>query len=261
MWTRQKVVANPAWETWLRQRGLMTFAAWFDATAGTVRKQVKAAEVRQLSVDGRELFLKKYWSDTPRQLWSGMLRGTFFGRSKVRREFENLQQLRAWGLDAPAPVVYGEQRRAGWLVRSFLVSEAVPAAVPLDAVVTGQRPAGLLPALAAMLRRLHERGFAHGDLYWRNILLSGGSLDHFYLIDAHRGGRWRREPAGRARDLAALDGPAPWYFRRSERLRFFLAYRQHRRLTTEDKTLVREVLRQAEPLRLRQLRRVREAHR
>jgi tRNA A-37 threonylcarbamoyl transferase component Bud32 len=118
-----------------------------------------------------------------------------------------------------------------------------------------------LEALAGVVRRLHEQGFVHGDLYWRNILLSGGATEHFYLIDAHRGRRWRNERRGRALDLAALDGPAPWFFRRTERLRFFLAYRQRSRLTSQDKALVREALRLAEPLRLRQLRRVREAHR
>ena len=40
---------------------------------------------------------------------SGALRGTFFGRSKARREFRNLWRLRRWGLDAPAPVAFGEE--------------------------------------------------------------------------------------------------------------------------------------------------------
>ena len=56
-------------------------------------------------------------------------------------------------------------------------------------------------------------------------------------------------------DLAALDSPAPHFFRRAERLRFFLLYRNHRKLDAGDKSLLRLVLRLAEPLRERQLRR------
>jgi hypothetical protein len=57
--------------------------------------------------------------------------------------------------------------------------------------------------------------------------------------------------------LATLDAPAPWFFRRTERLRFFLRYRRHPHLTAADKKLLRRVLKLAEPLREKQLGRVR----
>jgi len=90
--------------------------------------------------------------------------------------------------------------------------------------------------------------------FWRNILISGNSLDRFYLIDAHKGGVRR---GNRADDLAALDSPAPAFFRRTERLRFFLRYLNHQRLTAADKALARRALKRAEPLRDKQLDRVR----
>ena len=116
----------------------------------------------------------------------------------------------------------------------------------------------LVENLAAYTRRLHERHFVHHDYFWRNILLTGRSLEHFFLIDAHKGRTWRtwEERRARARDLAALDAPAPHFFRRSERLRFFLLYRGRRTLDSADKALLRQTLRLAEPMRERQLRRV-----
>jgi hypothetical protein len=105
---------------------------------------------------------------------------------------------------------------------------------------------------------MHDHHFVHHDYFWRNILLRGRSLSQFFLIDSHKGRCWHwwSELSGRAKDLATLDSPAPRFFRRTERLRFFLRYREHRRLTTGDKDLVRLILRLAKPLRASQLDRV-----
>ena len=166
-------------------------------------------------------------------------------------------------------MAYGEERRAGWLLRSFLISEGVSNPMPLHIFIRDRLPAlppeearrarrELIERLAHCTRRLHEHGFVHHDYFWRNILLSGGDLTRFFLIDAHKGRCWRPggEQRGRAKDLAALDAPAPRFFRRTERLRFFLHYRGHRRLDAEDKALLRLALRRAAPMREKQLRRV-----
>ncbi len=246
-----------------RLPGLDSVAAVFALREGEIITKTGTTEVRRV---GR-LFIKKYWVTHPNQILSGATRGAVFGKSKVRREFENLVWLRAHGFDAPAPVAYGEERRAGCLVRSCLISEAAPGAQGLDAIVRSQaqskaecRPhappqsaslRGLLQTLADHVRRLHDAGFFHRDLFWRNILVAG---DRFYLIDAHKGG-YRR--GSRAQDLATLDAPAPAFFRRTERLRFLLRYLQRERLTPADKRLAREILRLAAPLREKQISRVR----
>ena len=264
---------TPEWQELLRQRGLPGVEAVYRLREGAVLKGGAATELRRLEWrddnQTRVLFIKKYWYPTSRLRWSGFYRGTFFGTSKVRREYENLARLRAWGLDAPAPVAYGEERRGRWLHRSYLISEGVPSPMPLDVFIRDVLPAmsaperrrqqtELLQRLADCTRRMHEHHFVHHDYFWRNILLSGRSLAHFFLIDSHKGRCWKSwaEFDGRAKDLATLDSPAPWFFRRSERLRFFLRYREHPRLTTGDKDLVRLILRLAKPMRTSQLNRV-----
>ncbi|MCG3150021.1 MAG: hypothetical protein PCFJNLEI_03488 [Verrucomicrobiae bacterium] len=235
-----KLVVTPGWQEILP-------ANLYTLDAGTVVKRGNSTEVRRVELGGKTVFIKKYWANNFGQLWSGALRGTLFGKTKARREYENLVRLREWGFDAPAPVAYGEERRAGWVVRSCLVSEAIPAAVSLDE----HRQIPL--ELADYVRRLHAHNFVHHDLYWRNIILSG---NRFFLLDAHKGG-----PGDTAHDLATLDAAAPFFFRRSQRLRFFLRYRQHDRLTDDDKQLLRRVLALAAPQRDRQLKRIREARR
>jgi tRNA A-37 threonylcarbamoyl transferase component Bud32 len=267
----------PDWQALLQTHQLDSVAAVYALQTGTALKHGTATELRRLEFrdDGvrRELYLKKYWHPTFAHRWSGTYRGTFFGVSKVRREFENLARLRAWGLDAPAPVAYGEERSAGWLHRSFLISEGVRDPLPLDLFIRDHLPTlpsseqhllrrKLISRLADYTRRMHEHCFVHHDYFWRNILLSGASLARFFLIDSHKGRCWKSwfESRGRAKDLATLDAPAPSFFRRSERLRFFLRYRGHARMTRDDKQLLRLILRLAEPMRSTQLQRVQRAN-
>jgi hypothetical protein len=236
------------WQPLFRRHGLNSVAAVYALRAGLVVTKTPTKEVRRVELGHRVVFIKKYWVTKPSQIISGVTRGAVLGTSKVRREFENLGRLRAWGLNAPAPIAYGEERRAGCLVRSCLISEGVDGR-GLDSLIRdGWRE---FPKLADYVRRLHEHGFIHCDLFWRNILVAGTA---FHLIDAHKGG-YRRGSV--AQDLATLDAPAPWFFRRTERLRFFLRYRNHARLTAADKELVRRALHLAEPMRHKQLGRVR----
>lgn len=273
-----KILISPAWKSLLRAQRLDSLQAVYDFDRGEIVTRSGTTEVRRIVFPGagnaRTVYLKKYWANTARQVWSGALRGTLLGRSKARREFENLARLRRWGLDAPAPVAYGEHRRGLWLVRSFLMSEEIPDPMPLDVFIRDELPRApeterrglrreLLERLADYTGRLHEQRFVHHDFFWRNIILSSQSLENFSLIDAHKGRRWLpwAERRSRAKDLAALDSPAPHFFRRTERLRFFLRYTAHAKLSEADKKLIRLVLKFAEPLRARQLRRVREGRR
>ncbi len=272
-----KIVIAPERKNLLRAHHLLTIADVYGLKDDRqIIKHSDSSEVRRVILQdtGRSytLIIKKYWITKQSQLWSGFWRGTFLGRSKVRQEFENLVRLRGWGLDAPAPVAYGEDRRGRWLVRSFLITESVVEPVPLDVFIRDYLPSlptaenrrarrELVQRLADYTRRLHRHRFVHHDYFWRNIILTGRGLNHFFLIDAHRGGVWKpwAEQASRAKDLATLDAPAPHFFRRTERLRFFLRYVGHSAMTSDDKGLIRHALKIAAPLRERQYRRVRRA--
>ncbi len=217
MLLRSQTVIAPGWEAWLRQHGLDTVEGVYRLNSGESIKRSGSVEVRRVQLgegsSARTVFIKKYWIGKPSQLWSGMFRGTFFGRPKARGEYENLARLRVWQLDAPAQVAYGEERRAGWLMRSFLISEGVPEPMPLHWFIRDRLPAlapgesrrtrrELIENLAGYTRRLHERGFVHHDYFWRNILLSGADVSRFFLIDA------RYQPAFAALGLNSFDSIA-----------------------------------------------------
>jgi len=270
---RAKTVVAPGWEALLRAHGLDSVEGVYGLQAGEIYTRSGSTEVRRVQLgagtEARDVFIKKYWIGRPSQLWSGMFRGTLLGVPKARREFENLRLLRSWRIDAPEPVAFGEERRAGWVMRSFLISEAVPESMPLHGFIRDRLCAlggaearrqrlELILNLAGYTRRLHEHRFVHHDYFWRNILLSGARTERFFLIDAHKGRHWHAGEASRARarDLAALDSAAPRFFRRTERLRFFLLYHGQPRLDPVSKSLLRRALHLAAPMREKQLRRV-----
>jgi tRNA A-37 threonylcarbamoyl transferase component Bud32 len=267
------MTVRPSQEAFLSQNGLETFGAIYGLDAGTAVTDSSSSSVARFVLrDGNErriVYVKKYWFLRPSRLWKSMLRGTFLRRSKVKREYDFLLQLAQSGLEAAVPIAWGEQRIARWLLRSFLVTEGIARPLPTDGFIAETLPAmpdaerrrarrELLRALAQFIRRFHDHGFVHHDLYWRNIILSEGRLDRFFIIDAPKGRRcWPWESRRcRAKDLATLDAPAPLFFRRTERLRFFLSYSEAMRLTPATKHFVRMILRRAGPERERQGRRI-----
>jgi hypothetical protein len=271
------VVANDGWLGILKKNQLASLDAVFQATDGLKVTGSRTSEVWRVELrddDTRHtVFVKKYWFPSAGHCLKGAFRGTFFGPSKVRREYENLHCLRHLGLEAPEPVAYGEERWFGWLTRSYLISAGIANPCPLDRFIRdelSQMPAekrrairgALIERLADCTRQMHDHHFVHHDFFWRNIILSQGSLDHFHLIDAHKGHAWGKGDGWRFRvqDFATLDAPAPAFFRRTERLRFFLRYCGHHRLTARDKSMIKRILRLADPLRSRQLQRVRTAY-
>lgn len=276
MFKAETIQINPDWQPLLKAHRLDGVAAVYDRKDGEAVTRSGSTEVRRIQLgvgpETRAVFIKKYWISRNAQIWSGLFRGVLFGQSKARREFMNLGRLRKWGLDAPAAVAFGEERRAGCVVRSFLISEGVCDPMPLDRFIrdwlSAQSPAQqlasrgeLIAKLAAYTKRMHDHHFVHHDYFWRNIILSSPTLKQFNLIDAHKGRVWPvwSEQRSRAKDLAALDSAAPNFFRRTERLEFLCAYLGRKKLTPQDKDFVRLVLEIATPMRERQLRRVLES--
>lgn len=275
MFTTDTFVIAPGWERLLQACRLDSVEALYALPEGVTLKHGSSTQLCRLDLPDAEpprtLFIKKYWYPTLRKCISGASRGTLFGIPKVQREYQNLNNLRNWGLDAPAPVAYGLERVGGWLRRSVLVSDGVPEACSLDLFIRDHLPTligptqqatrgELIAQLANYTARMHAHRFVHHDFFWRNILLTSHSLSRFFVIDSHKGRCWRNSAQrNRAKDLATLDAPAPTYFRRTERLRFFLRYVAHARLTAADKTLLRLTLRMAAPLREDQVARVRSA--
>ncbi|MNR27365.1 3-deoxy-D-manno-octulosonic-acid kinase [compost metagenome] len=96
--------------------------------------------------------------------------------------------------------------------------------------------------LAKATQQLHQHGFAHNDLKWRNLLVD--QAGNLFLIDCPTGTFWWG-PFLRYRiikDLACLDKLAKYHLSRSQRLRFYLQYLGRPSLQAGDKRQVRRIL-------------------
>ena len=89
----------------------------------------------------------------------------------------------------------------------------------------------LINALADLVRKFHETGYFHRDLYFAHIFL--GENGEFYLIDLQRTFKPKFSAFRyRVKDIAQLYYSAPGkYFSRADRLRFYLRYTGKTRLT------------------------------
>lgn len=224
--------------------------------------------------DGRTtLYVKRYHYPRWRHRFRAMFRGTFFGSSRAASEFRTLSLMRQLGIQAVRPVAYGE-RRIGHFVRScFLITEGVPDAMPLSAFIkqfADHRSTAravrlrreILSALARQIRHMHEAGFVHFDLFWRNVLIRALPDDRFefYFIDASVGRRIRlpqRRLESIVGDLAALGAAAPHFCSKADQLRFLLEYFDADALSPDKRQWLRRVQTQSDRLRPAELERIR----
>jgi tRNA A-37 threonylcarbamoyl transferase component Bud32 len=168
-----------------------------------------------------------------------------------------IKQLGLHRIPVPVVVAYAEKMAGGFEIASTLMTQGI----------TGQSLEKFVPKhfarnpdlaellkrrtwirkLAALIRRFHQAGFCHRDLYLSHIFISlkqnGDPV--FFLIDLARafktGGRKKRWII---KDLAALNYSAPEKtIFTTDRMRFLKIYLGLKKLGTKDKYLIREIIR------------------
>ncbi|MBK9447417.1 MAG: heptose kinase [Betaproteobacteria bacterium] len=208
--------------------------------------------VERVSADGTRYYVKRYVGNGKNAVrrWFG-LRG-LIAPQRVVKEWENLLLFSKWRIPTAIVVAYGLERERGSFVRGALVTQEIPETTDMArmALAGDQRlrdrrwVAQVLRQVAAYTRRLHDEHFVHNDLKWRNLLVDEGAPPAVFLIDCPSGGFWRG-PMLRYRivkDLACLDKVAKYQLSRTQRLRFYLDYTGHSRLSAADKRRICKVL-------------------
>jgi tRNA A-37 threonylcarbamoyl transferase component Bud32 len=202
-------------------------------------------ETIRVVADGRDYYVKRYRAQ-------GKHWRKAFGRSRSLAEYRNLTYFSRLDIPVPRIVGYGSQRVLGLFRRGAIITEGVPRATDLQTLLRTQpglfrnRPwlLQVLRLLADHVRCIHEDGFTHGDLFWRNILATTTETPCVFFIDCPSGSR-KLPPSHRhflIKDLAGLDRPAARHLSRTTRLRFYLWYRNQAHLTLKDKELIAKVL-------------------
>jgi len=204
------------------------------------------SEVSQVTVPPYVVYVKKYCS-------AGKSLRRYFGRSRNRFEWENLKFFRQLKIAVPNIIAYGEKRKFGFYKTGIIVTEAVKNSIDLAELIQVQPELihngiwlkKVMRKIAVYTKQLHNNGFIHNDLKWRNILVNKDITNaQAYFIDCPSGRKrygWMRK-RGIVKDLACLDKIAKRVLSRSQRLRFYYYYAEKRKLSSKDKQFILKII-------------------
>ncbi len=236
--------------------GIDSIDGVFDFSGGEnlAKKNLAAYRSRirfDIKTPAATLFLKKYQS--PPVLVQ--LKNWLAARRRVSCCFGDTvcsQHLAKKGIATPKVVAFGEVLGLVLERRSFVITEKIPDAKSLEMRLPDcfarpvtklrlQQSRSFIKHLARFVKKFHDTGYRHRDLYLCHIFRS--STDEFYLIDLARTFRpmlLRR--LYQIKDIAQLHYSAPaGYFSKTDRLRFYLAYAAKTRLSPADKRFIAKI--------------------
>jgi tRNA A-37 threonylcarbamoyl transferase component Bud32 len=202
------------------------------------------SQVVRADINDQQYFIKQY-----HQGGKGVRR--LIGRSRAAGEWSNLLYFASLDIPIPRIVAYGRER-INEQTLEVLVTAGVEDSIDL-ATLARQEPerfnnrkwfSNIMQQVADCTRKLHDDGFVHWDLKWRNVLLQDHPDPKIFFFDCPLGrkqiGPLRRR--GAIKDLACLDKIGKKVLTRTQRLRFFLLYRQTDSLDPASKKTIRNVI-------------------
>ena len=227
-------------------------------TSGRVAAWSRTTETLLVpSPDGEPgFYVKRYAYPNWNKRLRGTFRGTFFGKHRGQAEYRLLREMRSLGLPAIRPVAHGARRVGHFVQACFLITEEVPDACNLTTFAQRARAGQIdVPAmqrrlfireLATQVARMHACGFAHGQLFWRNLLvrIAPTGYPEFFFLDVrprHGGRRFTRASNWWIDELARLLASALPFTTRTERMRFLVGYFGAERFPPQIKRDIRRI--------------------
>ncbi|BAQ72202.1 MULTISPECIES: lipopolysaccharide kinase InaA family protein [Pseudomonas] len=202
------------------------------------------SEVIRVERGGIHYYVKRYTG-------AGKNLRRYLGKPRVKFEWQNLKRFAKWGIPTADVVAWGLERRCLAYSRGAMITRELPRTEDLSVLAERNDPRlkdrrwvdGISQQLATHTRVMHDHRFTHNDLKWRNLLVD--DQDRLYLIDCPNGDFWRGFwlKYRITKDLACLDKVAKYHLSATQRLRFYLQYRERNRLSASDKERIRHVVR------------------
>jgi heptosyltransferase-2 len=255
--SRESFFCNEDYKTGLTELGLISIDAVFSFNAAQNLTKDNLPKHRsrlrfEINSPPVTLFLKRY--DSPPIFVQ--LRNWFSARRRISCGlfgFEPTIKLTAAGINTPKVISYGEQWGIFFEKRSFIITKKIPDAESLErrlpdcfnapaAIENLKLRRNFIARLAAFVKKFHETKYRHRDLYLSHIFYDNNG--RFYLIDLARTfkpGLFAER--FRVKDIAQVYYSAQGrYFSKTDRLRFYLGYTGHSKLTRKDKVFIRKVI-------------------
>lgn len=201
------------------------------------------SEVIRVEREGINYYVKRY-----NGAGKGLRR--YLGKPRVKSEWQNLKRFAKWGIPTAEVVAWGLERNGMAYERGALITRELSNTEDLSAIAKRDDPRlknrawvdTVSRQLALSTRAMHDRRFTHNDLKWRNLLVDDDA--RLFFIDCPNGAFWRGFMLRYrvTKDLACLDKVAKYHLSATQRLRFYLQYRQRARLNAADKKRIRHVI-------------------
>jgi tRNA A-37 threonylcarbamoyl transferase component Bud32 len=204
----------------------------------------KISEVIKFYGSTKTYYIKRYTA-------SGKKFRSFFRKSLICSEWENLVSLKKMGLPVPNLIAHGEKMKNGHFLGGALITEEVKNSANLaqhlssntDLINNKKWLYSVIDQIAHYIHEMHDHKFIHRDLNLRNILVQTLGNPAVYFIDCPAGGfkKGFYLKRGIIRDLAHLDKVARYLMSTKDLLRFYKKYKQIDKLTPDDKKLIAQI--------------------
>ncbi len=270
-----KFIVSAEDQQWIDRYGWKSVSDVLNCASDDVAAVSRSSDVVHVSIDSamggpESVFVKRYLYNRRSQRIKQMFRGTLFGKSRARTEYEFLQEMCSRRVPTVRPISYGEVRKGAFLRESFIITEGMEGVQSLDMfalnarqnkTVNRETKNSIILGLAEIVRRMHQAGVQHGGLYWRNILLrqQAGCGYEFWMLDPDSSGKLYDSSvplAGIVSDLSHFMASAMSLDARGGLGRFMRAYLQVSRLEDKHRQLIARVLQSAKDLASQERRRM-----
>jgi hypothetical protein len=186
---------DPAWRDLLAAHQLDDFLPWMSAETGVVVSRSASSEVRRVTLDGEEFYLKRRSEESPLRL----LALVCFGRRPMSapiRELTLVQALAAAGFPVMRPVAWGEARVCGLPRQGFLVVHGLRGRSLADVYedALSDERCGIMARMGELTGRLHGGGFFQ-PLRLKDLIQAEDGT--WTLIDRECGRPWRKRFSNR----------------------------------------------------------------
>ena len=255
--TAKSFFINPDYKKIFAKSGLTSIEGIFSFSGGKNLGKSNLARFRsrirfEINSPSATLFLKRY-NKPPITV---QLKNWLSHRKRISCslcDVEPTVQLATAGINTPKTICFGQQWGVLFEKRSFSITEKIPDAESLEkklpdyfnGTATAEKVElrkDFIARLAGFVKKFHETGYRHRDLYFSHIFYN--SSGQFYLIDLARVFKPRVfSERFRIKDIAQLFYSAPGkYFSHTDRLRFYLALYERKKLTKKDKAFIKKVV-------------------
>jgi tRNA A-37 threonylcarbamoyl transferase component Bud32 len=242
----------------LKDAGLDDFDALMQVEGEKSLDKNKLAKWRKrivLKCGQKTLFLKRYDKPALKEQLRQRLQGYI---STASAEWYWIQKLQQLNINAPVAVAFGKRTKGLIESQSLLITEHVPGEslrtyVKDPAFIEQMKgyhfKQKLIKAVADFVREFHAHGLYHRDLYLTHVFAkfaneSGAELSvpEITVIDLQRIIKPWLTLRWRVKDIAGLQYSTPDHIvSKTDRIRWFKLYRNTKKLTLADRSLMRIV--------------------